>query len=68
MPRRTLARDATVEGIRDGIRDFLATPRPELAERCRASVVERYGWDGYAERVEAAYLKVLREGPGHRRG
>jgi glycosyltransferase involved in cell wall biosynthesis len=66
-PLRLLFREASEEAIAEGLRRFLATPDPGLAERCRAYVAGRYDWHAIVGRIEEFFLRVLREGPGHGR-
>ena len=66
-PLKLLFDDTTPQAIAVGIRRFLADRDGLLGARCRAHVASHYDWRRVIERVEAVFLEVVREGPGHGR-
>lgn len=66
-PLKLLFDDATPQAIAGGIRRFLAERDGSLGARCRAHVAAHYDWRKVIERVEAVFVEVVREGPGHGR-
>jgi glycosyltransferase involved in cell wall biosynthesis len=66
-PLKLLFDDTTPQAIAGGIRRFLAERDGSMGARCRAHVAAHYDWRKVIERVEAVFLEVVREGPGHGR-
>lgn len=66
-PLGLLFKDATPEAIADGLKGFFEGGARGLGQRCREYVVSHYDWGDVIGRVEKLFLRVIREGPGHRR-
>jgi glycogen(starch) synthase len=54
--------------LADAVGTLLAEPKlaKEMTKRASAMIAERYGWQGIAEKVVAAYGEAIRAEPAHR--
>lgn len=66
-PPGLLFKKTDVGAMAEGLRGFFAAKDEDLGRRCREYVASRYDWRRVIEDFEALFLRVIREGPGHRR-
>lgn len=58
---------ATAEAIGEGIKAFFFVRDAQLPKRCREHVAGKYDWNTIISKFEELFIRVSREGPGHRR-